>query len=183
MSKNSGDNRRGKSEARPVSELAAALLDPLIARRAGMKLDLIAGWAEIAGPDHSAYSMPEKIVWPRRISEDDPFEPAMLVVACDGARAVLFQHAVSEVLERVNIYFGFHAIGRIKIVQKPVTKPRTRRVPAEAVLDADAKRRLDGIVAGVGDERLRKSLEALGRGVISRSGEKTAGRSGAGRRK
>jgi hypothetical protein len=183
MSKNSGDNRRWKSQARPVSELAAALLDPLIARRAGMKLDLLAGWPEIAGPDHAAYSMPEKILWPRRISEDDPFEPATLVVACDGARAILFQHAVSEVLERVNIYFGFHAIGRIKIVQKPVTKPRTRRVRAEQPLDPEAKRRLDGIVAGVGDEKLRKSLEALGRGVITRSGERAAKGSGAGRRR
>jgi hypothetical protein len=170
MSKISGDNRRWKGQARPVSELAAALLDPLIARRAGMKLDLIAGWSEIAGHDHAAYSMPEKILWPRRISEDDPFEPATLVVACDGARAILFQHAVTEVLERVNVYFGFNAIGRIKIVQKPVTKPRTRRARVEPKLDAEAKRRLDGIIGAVDDDRLRRSLEALGREVIARNG-------------
>jgi hypothetical protein len=183
MSTNSGDNRRGKSQARPVSELAAALLDPLIARRAGMKIDLVAGWAEIAGPDHAAYSMPEKIVWPRRISDDDPFEPGMLVVACDGARAILFQHAVSEVLERVNVYFGFSAIGRIKIVQKPVIRPRTKRIRAEPALDPEARRRLDGIVAGVGDEKLRKSLEALGRGVMTRSAEKPARGPGSGKQR
>jgi len=169
MSENSGDNRRRNRQARPVSELAAGILDPVIARRAGMKLDLLAGWAEIAGPLHAAYTRPDRIVWPKRYSDDDPFEPGVLVVACDGARAVLFQHELAEVMARTNVFFGFNAIARIRIVQKPVIHIGSRREPPIAVLNREEEARLDTVLAKIGDDRLRRSLKALGKGVIGRS--------------
>ncbi|MCB1418612.1 MAG: DUF721 domain-containing protein, partial [Notoacmeibacter sp.] len=70
-----------------------------------------------------ATSRPERIVWPRRASDDDPFEPATLVVACEGFAALALQHETNEVIARVNAFLGFAAIGRVKIVQKPVRAP------------------------------------------------------------
>ena len=81
-SKKQWTNRRG---AQPVSDLVSKLLDPVIERRAGMTTDLIASWEEIVGARHAALSRPEKLNWPRQASDDDPFEPATLVVACDGS--------------------------------------------------------------------------------------------------
>lgn len=167
MSSNSGEKRPRK--ARPVSELAALVLEPVIARRAGMKIDLLAGWAQICGPLHAQYTRPEKILWPRQRGDDDPFEPGVLVVACDGARAVLFQHEILQVIERVNLFFGFAAIARIKIVQKPVVHVGNPRRHGLLPVDAATARRVDAIVADVTDERLRKSLAELGRGVLGKA--------------
>lgn len=149
-----------------MAELAGGVLEPVLARRAGMTVDLIAAWPEIAGHPHGEYTRPEKIVWPRKASDDDPFQPGMLVVACDGARAVLFQHELDQCLERVNTFFGFTAVARIRIVQKPVRPHRTPRARSLPTLEPEARARLDRIVGGIDDDGLRERLERLGRGVL-----------------
>ena len=71
----------------PVSDLASAIIDPVLRKRTGVSVGLVQSWDEIVGPRLAAHSRPEKIVWPRRPHEDDPFEPATLVIACEGFAA------------------------------------------------------------------------------------------------
>ena len=67
--------------------------------------------------------------------EDDPFEPATLVIACEGFAALHVQHETGEIIGRVNAFLGFNAIGRIRIVQKPVTPRRGQAEAAAAAAD------------------------------------------------
>ncbi|MEP6567358.1 MAG: DciA family protein, partial [Mesorhizobium sp.] len=55
-----------------VSDLATAILDPVLRKRAGISIGLVQSWEEIAGPRLAGHSRPEKIQWPRRMHEDDP---------------------------------------------------------------------------------------------------------------
>jgi hypothetical protein len=158
--------RRGNAVA--VGDLATGILDPLLRRRAGMSISLVQCWDEIVGSRLSAMSRPEKIAWPRRAHEDDPFEPATLVIACEGAAAMRIQHETGAIVERVNAYLGFAAIGRIRIVQKPVAARQTPARPAARALDEEEAGRIDRLVAGIEDEELRASLASLGRAVIAR---------------
>lgn len=132
-----------------------------------MTLDLIAAWEEIAGPDFATCTRPEKIRWPRRASELDAFEPATLILACDGAKAVFLQHESGELLARLNLFFGFEAIARIKIVQKPVRPPH-RPEPPRVDLTAAEEKRLGDRLRAIADPELRHRLEKFGRGVIAR---------------
>ncbi|TGQ25262.1 DciA family protein, partial [Mesorhizobium sp. M4B.F.Ca.ET.214.01.1.1] len=100
----------------PVSDLATEILDPVLRKRAGISIGLVQSWEEIAGPRLAIHSRPEKIQWPRRLHEDDPFEPAVLVIACEGMAALHLQHETGEIINRVNAFLGFTAIGRIRIV-------------------------------------------------------------------
>ena len=75
-----GKNRYGNPV--PVSDLATGILEPVLRKRAGISIGLVQSWEEIVGPRLAGTSRPEKIQWPRRMREDDPFEPAVLVVAC-----------------------------------------------------------------------------------------------------
>ena len=104
----------------PVSDLASEILDPILRKRAGISIGLVQSWEEIAGPRLASHTRPEKIVWPRRMQEDDPFQPATLIIACEGFAALHVQHETGEIIGRINSFLGFNAIGRIKIVQKPV---------------------------------------------------------------
>ena len=108
----------------PVSDLATQILDPVLRKRAGISIGLVQSWEEIAGPRLAGHSRPEKIQWPRRMHEDDPFEPAVLVIACEGMAALHLQHETGEIINRVNAFLGFNAIGRIRIVQKPRSEER-----------------------------------------------------------
>lgn len=159
----------GKSKSgnpMPVSDLASAILDPVLRKRAGISIGLVQSWDEIAGTRLSRMTRPEKIVWPRRMHEDDPFQPATLIVACEGAAALRVQHETSEMIGRVNAFLGFNAVGRIKIVQKPVSyhlaKPKPRLKPVSPAEQA----RIDKALDGVENEALRASLEKLGRSVF-----------------
>lgn len=152
----------------PVSDLASAVLDPVLRKRAGISIGLVQSWEEIVGQRLAATSRPEKIQWPRRISEDDPFEPAVLVVACEGLAALHLQHQTGEVVSRVNAFLGFNAIGRIRIVQKPLAGPARRQKPVLRPLSGVEKTRLEGVVAPVDDEDLRASLERLGETILGK---------------
>lgn len=159
-----GNARRGN--AVPVSDIAAQILDPVLRKRTGMSIALIQSWEEIVGERLAAKSRPEKIQWGRRPDENAPYEPATLVIACEGIAALHIQHETTEIIARANAFLGYGAIGRVRIVQKPVMdtaplKPRPPRglTPAE-------KARLATTVSGVEDEGLRASLEKLGASVI-----------------
>ena len=75
-----------------VSDLATGILDPMLRKRAGISVGLVQSWEEIVGPRVARLSRPERIQWPRRLHEDDPFEPAVLVIACEGVAALHIQH-------------------------------------------------------------------------------------------
>ncbi|RVD26612.1 MULTISPECIES: DUF721 domain-containing protein [unclassified Mesorhizobium] len=150
----------------PVSDLATEILDPVLKKRAGISIGLVQSWEEIAGPRLAGRSRPEKIQWPRRLHEDDPFEPALLIIACEGMAALHLQHEAGEIISRVNAFLGFNAIGRIKIVQKPVLSEKARPKPAPRQLNDAEKAKLSRTVGKIEDDGLRASLERLGATIL-----------------
>ncbi|MDI6026626.1 DUF721 domain-containing protein [Corticibacterium sp. UT-5YL-CI-8] len=157
---------------RQISEISESILDPLLRKRAGISLGLVQSWEEIAGARLAERTRPEKIVWPRRLRENDPFEPATLIIACEGSAALHLQHETGEVISRVNAFLGFNAIGRIKIVQKPVVRIGEQVKPRPRVLTEAEKSRLSGAVSGIEDEGLKASLEKLGTAVLGEKKQK-----------
>lgn len=149
----------------PVSDLATAILDPVLRRRAGISIGLVQNWDEIVGQNLAGVTRPERVVWPKRRSDDDPFEPATLVVCCSGLNALHLQHQTGEVIDRVNAYLGFAAIGRMRIVQKPVGEAKPKPLPPRELSLAEAKR-IEGITAEIEDDDLREALSRLGRSVV-----------------
>ncbi|SEK64643.1 hypothetical protein SAMN04487976_103194 [Xaviernesmea oryzae] len=153
-----------------ISEIANGIIDPVLARRAGINTFLLGAWDEIVGDEFARSSRPEKIAWPPRERDASGRErqrPGTLVVACEGAQALFLGHAKGEMIERINSFFGFPAIAQVRIVQKPValnTRP-TRRL---RVLDPASKAELEDMVSGVEEGKLRDALRRLGRGVLAK---------------
>lgn len=158
--------RRG---AHPLAELASGIMDPLLARRAGINTALLGSWDEIAGERFADCTRPEKIVWQRRGNDGDDggHRPGQLVVACEGARALFLSHAQGELIARINGFFGYPAIGQIRIVQKPVVSATARR-KRPPVLDAATQRRLDDMTDGIESEALKAAIARLGRAVLAK---------------
>lgn len=151
-----------------VSEIANPLIDRVLAKKAGISTALLGSWDEIAGEDFAASTRPEKITWPRRdySGPDGGYEPGVLTIACEGARALFLTHAQGELITRINGFFGFPAIRRIRIVQKPVAQPgpRRRRPPP---LSGAAAEKLEDMMEGMEEGRLREALKRLGTAVLS----------------
>lgn len=165
--------KRPDRNAVPVSDLATAILDPVLRKRAGISVGLVQSWEEIVGPRLAGRSRPEKIQWPRRMGDDDPFEPAVLVIACEGLAALHIQHETTELIGRVNAFLGFSAIGRIRIVQKPVLAAQPRQRPKLRALAPEETARVERAVGKIEDDGLRASLERLGATVLASKSRKT----------
>lgn len=148
-----------------LSDLVPELLDPLLQKRAGLTTALIGAWPEIAGERIGQFSVPAKIGWSRANSSDDPYAPATLFINADPAVALALQHETTAIISRVNVFFGYRAIDRVKISQKqmqPDLKTNLRPKPlAVDVKAATAK------VAHVENQGLRDALAALGANVLA----------------
>ena len=152
-----------------ISEIANRLIDPVLAKRAGINTLLLGSWDEIAGEEFADCTRPEKITWPRRASEmagEGGYQPGVLTVACEGARALFLTHAQGELIQRINGFFGFPAINQMRIVQKPVAAPPKRSRKPKPLTGARA-RHLEELVGGIESDALKAALTRLGTAVLS----------------
>jgi hypothetical protein len=156
--------------ANQISEIANGIVDPVLARRAGINTALLGSWEDIVGESFADCTRPEKIAWPRRgdLAEDGGHRPGVLTIACEGARALFLSHAQGELIARINGFFGYPAIGQIRIVQKPVSNAALRR-PVPKKLQGEKARHLETLMDGIESDSLRRAIERLGTAVLSRS--------------
>ncbi len=124
--------------------------------------ELVTRWADIAGAEIAAHCEPTKIQWPRGAGDDEP-EPATLVLRVEGPAALEIQHLSAVILERVNRFFGWQAIGRLALRQAPLRrqeKPSPPKGPDEAEISEVAAK-----LPEIDDESLRLAVARLGASI------------------
>ena len=148
--------------AKPLSLLLGDVFADAYAKQGFAARELVTRWAEIAGPEIAAHSEPLKMQWPRPV-EGQVQEPATLVLRVEGPMALELQHSSDVILERVNRFFGWSAVGRLAFRQAPLTRleKRSRPKPPDAKAVADVERTLDAVE----DEQLRAALARLGAAI------------------
>ncbi|HVZ14357.1 MAG TPA: DciA family protein [Bauldia sp.] len=151
--------------AQMLGELIGRVIDPVTRQRGFAATELLAAWPEIVGARYADCTRPERIVWPK--GEEMEGAPALLVLRVDGPRAVLIQHEAGQIVERINAFMGYAAIGHLRILQAPVRAVARAATPAEPALDQPGERKLQETVAAMPPGPLKTSLEALGRHVIA----------------
>ncbi len=124
-----------------------------------------ARWSEIVGRALARRTEPIRVIRSRAAPG------AILELRVEGPSAALVAHQAQDILARVNLFLGVGAVGRLRIVQGPLTrrqgapeKPRRRRPTGP--LDAAAEQALADSLAGFADGRLKAALERLGREVL-----------------
>ncbi|WP_026500826.1 DUF721 domain-containing protein [Bartonella elizabethae] len=154
-----------------LSETVLKILDPVLRKRTGLNVALIEHWPQIAGYDISKHTIPLKIIWKRRADQEEVFKPATLVVACEGFAALKLMHETEELLHRINGFFGYIAIDRIKVEQRSVSIFMNHG-PLKPTLREQDKKYLEKMLEGVEDKSLRQSLYKLGCCIFSEKNNK-----------
>jgi hypothetical protein len=152
----------GPISAKPLSVLLRDVFSDAYAKQGFAARELVTRWADIAGPEIAAHSEPLKMQWPRPV-EGQPQEPATLVLRVEGPMALEIQHASDVILERVNRFFGWSAVGRLALRQAPLSR-RDRR-PASRAPDAKEVAKIAESLSSVEDEQLRAALARLGASI------------------
>jgi hypothetical protein len=152
-------DKRAKSFPRPLADLVGPALGDVFARQGFAASELVTHWPEIIGDEVAAYAEPIKLQWPR---SDVPLEgeAATLILRVEGPAAIEVQHLSDVILERVNRFLGWRAVGRLSLRQAPLIRRRknaTRR-PIDPAKQAAIAAGLTDIV----DDDLRTALARLG---------------------
>src|ERR1700727_2053623 len=152
----------GYISAKPLSVLLSDVFSDAYAKQGFAARELVTRWGEIAGPEIAAHSEPLKIQWPRPV-EGQSQEPATLVLRVEGPAALEIQHSSDVILQRVNRFFGWSAVGRLALRQAPLSR-RDRR-PAPRAPDPKAVAKVAESLSAVEDEELGAALARLGASI------------------
>jgi hypothetical protein len=155
-------NKPARSQARRLGELARRMLGETFARQGFASTELVTRWPDIVGAEISAHCEPIRMQWPRTGRVEEP-DPAILVLRVEGPAAIEIQHLSGVILERVNRFFGWRAVGRLALRQAPLTQRQPSvRPPAP---DPEATERMAASLTDVADEGLRLALARLGAAI------------------
>src|SRR6201987_1733824 len=155
-------SKPGRFSAKPLSVLLSDVFSDAYAKQGFAARELVTRWAEIAGTEIAAHSEPLKMQWPRPV-EGQPQQPATLVLRVEGPMALEIQHSSDVILQRVNRFFGWSAVGKLALRQAPLSRrnrPSRPRLP-EAKEVAEVEKTL----SSVEDEELRAALARLGAAI------------------
>lgn len=139
--------------ARESDEAFAALA----ARFGFHKPEILKRWRDIAGAHLFRFTRPLRISFPKGRRDG-----GTLYLEVAGAASVEVHHVARQLIERLNAFYGYAAIAKIKVVAAPINRPRPVDEFAPPPLDpagvAAASRRTERVK----DPELRRSLVSLG---------------------
>ena len=149
--------------AKAVADLVPQIGRAAFRRYGFVQSSVVTRWPEIVGPVHARVCAPESIRFPPGEKSDGILE----LVALPG-HATMIQHVTPEIMERVNRFFGYRAVARVKIRQgavKPPAAEEKRKAPPSL---KPIPMELGDSLRDIGDPELRAVLESLARSVAQK---------------
>ncbi len=147
-------------QARAIADLMPEVGRTAFRRFGFVQSSVVTRWPEIIGPRHAKVCAPESIRFPPGEKSE-----GILQLVVVPAHAPIIQHVIPEIIDRVNRFFGYKAVARVKmrqgeVKQAPATEPRTappslKPIPME----------LGDSLRDIGDPELRAVLESLARSM------------------
>jgi hypothetical protein len=147
--------------ARAIADLMPDVGRTAFRRFGFVQSSVVTRWPEIVGERHAQVCAPEAI----RFAPGERSDGILQLVVMP-AHAPIIQHVVPEIIDRVNRFFGYNAVAKVKMRQGEVQKrpsiaapkapPSLRPIPIE----------LGDSLRDIGDLELKAVLEALARSMI-----------------
>ena len=172
MSKRRQEDSPRSCRARAAGELVGDIGGQSFRRFGFVQSSIVSRWPEIVGERYARASCPESIKFPAGRKSS-----GVLTLMVDGAHAPLIQHLAPMIIERVNRFFGYAAVAKVKLRQGEV-QPRPAMAPAERPAAPPSLKpipiELGDSLRDIGDPELRAVLESLARNLGGNDGSNDA---------
>lgn len=147
-------------QARQISDLMPEVGRTAFRRFGFVQSSVVSRWPEIVGARHARVCSPESIRFPPGEKSD-----GILQLVVVPAHAPMIQHVIPEIVERVNRFFGYKAVARVKLRQGEVKPPAGTRPSAAPPSLRPIPVELGDSLRDIGDPELRTVLESLARSL------------------
>lgn len=151
-------------EARRVADLVPAIGDMAFRKFGFVQSSIITRWPEIVGPKLARVTSPESLRFPQGKKAD-----GTLSITVGSAHATVVQHVIPDIIERVNRFFGYAAVSRVRLnqgqlrrtpppVRLPLVEPGavTPTVPVSPTLNSIADPELRAVLEGLATSLARR---------------------------
>ena len=149
---------------KPIGELMPEIGRTAFRRFGFVQSSIVTRWPEIVGPVHARNCAPESIRFPPGEKSE-----GILQLVVTPAHAPLIQHVVPEIIERVNRFFGYKAVARVKLRQGEVKPPKNSGSADQSAKPPPSLKpipmELGDSLRDIGDPELRAVLESLARSM------------------
>ena len=122
---------------------------------------IIEDWERIIGDKLARYCAPQTI----KFYNDTRTHGLLMVDVYHSGLATELQYMSPIIIEKITSYFGYPAVSKIKIIQKPQPqhlKPKAAPPPPMPSLTASQTKLLNEQLSDIDDEKLRKTSLFLG---------------------
>jgi len=147
-----------RSHPRPLADLVTTCVIGVFERQGFSSCEIVTHWDDIVGREIAALAEPIRMQWVRS-QDPDESPPATLVLRVEGPSAIEVQHMSAVILERVNRYLGWQAVGRLALRQAPLMF--RRRKPPRPKIDDSTVAAIAAQMPDIADEGLRTALGRL----------------------
>jgi hypothetical protein len=147
-------------DARALSDLMPEIGRAAFRRFGFVQSSVVSRWNEIVGARYAAVSAPEAIRFPVGKKAEGTLE-----LTVEGAHASMIQHVIPEIIERVNRFFGYGAVARIKVRQGPVRRVHPVPTASAPPLLKPVPMELGDSLREIGDPELFAVLESLAKSL------------------
>ena len=163
-------DRRGRG-FRTAGDSTRATVKQVAGDRGIAQADILLRWREIVGEALSGHCLPVKVTYGANKSLG-----ATLTVQTDSGRAPEITHKQTVIIEQINRYYGYRAIGRLKVTQSTGMGRAHGFAEDQATFEgpsteptAPQTREAAALTEGIESPGLRAALTRMGANVLAQS--------------
>lgn len=167
---NTDVNDRKTKDLQSFARMLMPLAKKILGAKGFVETDVVTQWTEIAGEELASFSRPLRIDF----KKNEKNNGILWVETMSGAYALELQHREKFILSKVNSYFGYAAVNRLKILQNPdvsfdggaVCPQECERVQ-KTLVSEDEENYIRKMSEGIQNSKLQEKLFLLGQSIVS----------------
>lgn len=156
-----------------LADRMPGLTDQILRKRGFVKAEIIRQWQDIVGPELAPLCQPVEIRFPRLAARE-----GVLTLRASGAAAPLIDMEAPRLIDRINQFYGYQAISRLKITQSagknmPAGGKKSGLAalmedesPSPRPVSAHKQAELNNRLKDIEDPDLRDALAGLGHKIL-----------------
>ncbi len=155
-------------DLKPMSDVLTPLARKMLGDKAFIEADIMCNWEDIVGENLAGFTTPMRIDFKRGERKNG----VLILQVAGGAMALELQLKEKQLIAKVNAYFGYEAVSRIRIMQD-TSLPKNVKQPTDnsekILVTEEQENYIKQQVNGIENAQLAETLQKLGRAVWAKT--------------
>lgn len=153
-----------------VGKTVQPLVKQLLGTGGLIMLELLSHWDDIVGAELAPYALPQKVVF----RKNERSNGTLVILTLSGAFAMEVKQREPKILQKINAFFGYPAVDKLKITQTGQTenfgldKKPIEKLKKNVVSEAE-ENYITELTKDIQSEELRAKMQSLGEAIWRRN--------------